>query len=90
VNIKRAVPNIKSELPAETRDFFVDLLGFDDAEMDRLLAVTLDSDEAEDEVPEPPAPAPGGRPLGVKAALRRQRRVLLHAEARYGPELDRQ
>jgi DNA modification methylase len=35
--------------------FDLDLLGFDDAEMDRLLADTLDPDEAEDEVPEPPA-----------------------------------
>jgi predicted enzyme related to lactoylglutathione lyase len=26
---RRAVPNIKTERPAETRDFFVDLLGFD-------------------------------------------------------------
>ena len=29
MTINRAVPNIKSERPAETRDFFVDLLGFD-------------------------------------------------------------
>jgi catechol 2,3-dioxygenase-like lactoylglutathione lyase family enzyme len=29
MTIHRAVPNIKSERPAETRDFFVDLLGFD-------------------------------------------------------------
>jgi catechol 2,3-dioxygenase-like lactoylglutathione lyase family enzyme len=29
VNISRAVPNIRSERPAETRDFFVNLLGFD-------------------------------------------------------------
>jgi hypothetical protein len=29
VNISRAVPNIKSEQPAEKRDFFVDLLGFE-------------------------------------------------------------
>jgi catechol 2,3-dioxygenase-like lactoylglutathione lyase family enzyme len=27
VTISRAVPNIKSDRPAETRDFFVDLLG---------------------------------------------------------------
>src|SRR5919109_4219829 len=27
--IKRAVPNIRSDRPAETRDFFVDLLGFE-------------------------------------------------------------
>jgi catechol 2,3-dioxygenase-like lactoylglutathione lyase family enzyme len=33
VTISRAVPNIKSERPAETRDFFVDLLGFE-VEMD--------------------------------------------------------
>jgi catechol 2,3-dioxygenase-like lactoylglutathione lyase family enzyme len=29
VRITRAVPNIRSERPAETRDFFVDLLGFE-------------------------------------------------------------
>ncbi|MCD6015432.1 MAG: hypothetical protein K0R41_60 [Geminicoccaceae bacterium] len=29
VTINRAVPNIRSERPAETRDFFVDLLGFE-------------------------------------------------------------
>jgi DNA modification methylase len=34
--------------------FDLELLGFDDAEIDRLLADTLDPDEAEDEVPEPP------------------------------------
>jgi putative transposase len=28
MTIRRAVPNISSDLPAETRDFFVDLLGF--------------------------------------------------------------
>jgi len=28
MTIRRAVPNISSERPAETRDFFVDLLGF--------------------------------------------------------------
>jgi uncharacterized glyoxalase superfamily protein PhnB len=28
MTIDRAVPNIRSERPAETRDFFVDLLGF--------------------------------------------------------------
>jgi ParB-like chromosome segregation protein Spo0J len=35
--------------------FDLDLLGFDDAEIDRLLADTLDPDEAADDVPEPPA-----------------------------------
>jgi catechol 2,3-dioxygenase-like lactoylglutathione lyase family enzyme len=29
VTVSRAVPNIKSDRPAETRDFFVDLLGFE-------------------------------------------------------------
>ena len=29
MTINRAVPNIKSDRPAETRDFFVDLLGFE-------------------------------------------------------------
>jgi catechol 2,3-dioxygenase-like lactoylglutathione lyase family enzyme len=40
--ITRAVPNIKSARPAETRDFFVDLLGFDVA-MDLDWVVTLAS-----------------------------------------------
>jgi catechol 2,3-dioxygenase-like lactoylglutathione lyase family enzyme len=42
VNISRAVPNIKSEKPAETRDFFVDLLGFEVA-MDLGWVVTVAS-----------------------------------------------
>ena len=29
MTIKRAVPNLRSERPAETREFFVDLLGFE-------------------------------------------------------------
>jgi uncharacterized glyoxalase superfamily protein PhnB len=29
VTINRAVPNVKSEQPTETRDFFVNLLGFE-------------------------------------------------------------
>jgi catechol 2,3-dioxygenase-like lactoylglutathione lyase family enzyme len=29
MTVSRAVPNIKSDRPAETRDFFVDLLGFE-------------------------------------------------------------
>jgi catechol 2,3-dioxygenase-like lactoylglutathione lyase family enzyme len=29
MTISRAVPNIRSDRPAETRDFFVDLLGFE-------------------------------------------------------------
>jgi catechol 2,3-dioxygenase-like lactoylglutathione lyase family enzyme len=29
MTISRAVPNIRSGRPAETRDFFVDLLGFE-------------------------------------------------------------
>ena len=29
VTVHRAVPNIKSDRPAETRDFFLDLLGFE-------------------------------------------------------------
>jgi hypothetical protein len=31
VTIGRAVPNIRSERPAETRDFFVELFGFESA-----------------------------------------------------------
>jgi catechol 2,3-dioxygenase-like lactoylglutathione lyase family enzyme len=38
----RAVPNIKSDRPAETRDFFVDLLGFEVA-MDLDWVVTVAS-----------------------------------------------
>jgi catechol 2,3-dioxygenase-like lactoylglutathione lyase family enzyme len=42
VTIRRAVPNIRSDLPAETRDFFVDLLGFE-VTMDLGWVVTLAS-----------------------------------------------
>ena len=31
MTVSRAVPNIRSERPAETRDFFVELLGFETA-----------------------------------------------------------
>jgi catechol 2,3-dioxygenase-like lactoylglutathione lyase family enzyme len=44
VSVTRAVPNIKSDRPAETRDFFVDLLGFDVA-MDLGWVVTVASPE---------------------------------------------
>ena len=37
----RAVPNIRSDRPAETRDFFVDLLGFEVAmDLDWVVTVT--------------------------------------------------
>jgi uncharacterized glyoxalase superfamily protein PhnB len=42
VTISRAVPNIKSDLPTETRDFFVDLLGLEVA-MDIGWVVTVGS-----------------------------------------------
>jgi catechol 2,3-dioxygenase-like lactoylglutathione lyase family enzyme len=42
VTVSRAVPNIKSDRPAETRDFFVDLLGFEVA-MDIGWVVTVAS-----------------------------------------------
>ena len=42
MTISRAVPNIRSERPAETRDFFVDLLGFEVA-MDIGWVVTVAS-----------------------------------------------
>jgi len=42
VTISRAVPNIKAERPAETRDFFVNLLGFQVA-MDLGWVLTLAS-----------------------------------------------
>jgi uncharacterized glyoxalase superfamily protein PhnB len=44
VSVTRAVPNIKSDRPAETRDFFVNLLGFDVA-MDLGWVVTVASPE---------------------------------------------
>ncbi len=40
--INRAVPNLRSDRPAETRDFFVELLGFDVA-MDLGWVVTVAS-----------------------------------------------
>jgi catechol 2,3-dioxygenase-like lactoylglutathione lyase family enzyme len=40
VTIDRAVPNIRAERPAETRDFFVELLGFEVA-MDLGWVLTL-------------------------------------------------
>jgi catechol 2,3-dioxygenase-like lactoylglutathione lyase family enzyme len=42
VTVSRAVPNIKSDRPAETRAFFVDLLGFEVA-MDLGWVVTVTS-----------------------------------------------
>jgi catechol 2,3-dioxygenase-like lactoylglutathione lyase family enzyme len=42
MTITRAVPNIRSERPAETRDFFVELLGFEVA-MDMGWVVTVAS-----------------------------------------------
>ena len=42
MTVSRAVPNIKSDRPTETRDFFVDLLGFEVA-MDLDWVVTVAS-----------------------------------------------
>jgi uncharacterized glyoxalase superfamily protein PhnB len=42
VTIRRAVPNLKTDRPQETRDFFVELLGFDVA-MDIGWVMTLAS-----------------------------------------------
>ena len=42
MTIDRAVPNIKADRPAETREFFVELLGFEVA-MDRGWVVTMRS-----------------------------------------------
>jgi catechol 2,3-dioxygenase-like lactoylglutathione lyase family enzyme len=42
VTVSRAVPNIKSDRPSETREFFVDLLGFEVA-MDLGWVVTVAS-----------------------------------------------
>jgi catechol 2,3-dioxygenase-like lactoylglutathione lyase family enzyme len=41
VTVSRAVPNIRSDRPAETRDFFVKLLGFEVAmDLDWVMTVT--------------------------------------------------
>jgi uncharacterized glyoxalase superfamily protein PhnB len=42
VTISRAVPNIRSDRPAETRDFFIDLFGFEVA-MDMDWVMTMAS-----------------------------------------------
>ena len=42
MTIRRAVPNISSDVPAETRGFFVDVLGFEEA-MDMGWIVTVRS-----------------------------------------------
>ena len=47
---------LAAELAAlKEEDFDLDLLGFDDAALDRLLADTIEATEASDEAPEPPA-----------------------------------
>ncbi len=47
MTVSRAVPNIKSERPDETRDFFVDLLGFEVAmDLGWVLTVTSPTDPA--------------------------------------------
>lgn len=56
---------LASELAAlKDEDFDLDLLGFDDAALDRLLAETIEPSEASDETPEPPA-VPISRPGDV-------------------------
>jgi catechol 2,3-dioxygenase-like lactoylglutathione lyase family enzyme len=45
VTVKRAVPNIRSDRPAETRDFFVELLGFEVAmDIDWIVTVASPAD----------------------------------------------
>ena len=47
VAIKRAVPNIRTDRPGETRDFFVDLLGFEVAmDLDWVITVVSPSTPA--------------------------------------------
>jgi catechol 2,3-dioxygenase-like lactoylglutathione lyase family enzyme len=47
VTIRRAVPNIRADVPAETRDFFVDVLGFRVAmDMGWIVTVASPSDPA--------------------------------------------
>jgi catechol 2,3-dioxygenase-like lactoylglutathione lyase family enzyme len=47
VTIRRAVPNIRADRPGETRDFFVDLLGFEvTMDMDWIVTVASPSDPA--------------------------------------------
>ena len=56
---------LAAELAAlKEEDFDLDLLGFDDAALDRLLADTIEATEASDEAPEPPA-NPVSRPGDV-------------------------
>ena len=45
MTVKRAVPNIRSDRPAETRDFFVELLGFEVAmDIDWIVTVASPTD----------------------------------------------
>ena len=47
MTISRAVPNIRSSRPAETRDFFVELLGFEVAmDMDWVMTVVSPSNRS--------------------------------------------
>ena len=56
---------LAAELAAlKEEEFDLDLLGFDDADLDRLLAETIEASEASDETPEPPA-VPISRPGDV-------------------------
>ena len=56
---------LAAELAAlKEEEFDLDLLGFDDADLDRLLAETIEASEASDEAPEPPA-VPISRPGDV-------------------------
>ena len=47
MTIKRAVPNIRTDQPATTRDFFVDLLGFEEVmDLGWIVTVASPSDPA--------------------------------------------
>ena len=47
MTVSRAVPNIKSDRPAETRDFFLDLLGFEVAmDLDWVVTVAAPSNRS--------------------------------------------
>ncbi len=96
---------LAAELSALKDDAFdLDLLGFDDAELDRLLAADLEPGDAADEAPEPPA-EPISRPgdlwiCGEHRVLCGDATVLSDVEKRfwrrtrrygvYGPALQRE
>jgi catechol 2,3-dioxygenase-like lactoylglutathione lyase family enzyme len=67
VTIERAVPNLRSDRPAETRDFFVQLLGFEPAmDLDWVITVASpDNPSAQVTIISSDDPAAPGISVGV-------------------------